>query len=402
LDQLRRGIEWLRFKNLILVDEKSRISIRLGNSGQKAATEGLPERRLVKAIKMGKVKTSEMVESKLIESNEVNIAIANARRNGWINIRQGESGREIALTDSHEILSEEEQLIRRLNNDKEAYISELLASEKNAYHLLKKRPLYIDEIEERETSFRLSEAGKVIVPQISESRSERHLTPELISSGKWKSVTLSPLDVQAPAPIVFPGKRHPLVNLIDEIKEIFISLGFSEIDGAFVQPSFWNFDALFTPQDHPAREMQDTFYLSNIEYDSIAQEDQIKNISSVHEHGWQYSWSLEPAKKAVLRTHTTPITIRHLADNQIENARVFSVGRVFRNEKVSYKHLAEFNQVEGVVTGPNITLRDLMGLQKEFYSKMGITKRKFWPTFCPYTEPSLQSMVYNDKLEKWV
>jgi phenylalanyl-tRNA synthetase alpha chain len=62
---------------------------------------------------------------------------------------------------------------------------------------------------------------------------------------------------------------------------------------------------------------------------------------------------------------------------------------------VSYKHLAEFNQVEGVVTGPNITLRDLMGLQKEFYSKMGITKIKFWPT-------SLQSMVYNDKLEKWV
>ena len=78
------------------------------------------------------------------------------------------------------------------------------------------------------------------------------------------------------------------------------------------------------------------------------------------------------------------------------------IGRVFRNEKLSYKHLTEFNQVEGIVTDKHVTLRDLMGLQKEFYSKLGIKKIKFWPTFFPYTEPSLQSMIYNDALDKWV
>jgi phenylalanyl-tRNA synthetase alpha chain len=78
------------------------------------------------------------------------------------------------------------------------------------------------------------------------------------------------------------------------------------------------------------------------------------------------------------------------------------VGKVFRNEKVSYKHLVEFHQVEGVATAPNASLRELMGLQKEFYSKMGIKRIKFWPTFFPYTEPSLQSMVYNERLKKWV
>ena len=101
-------------------------------------------------------------------------------------------------------------------------------------------------------------------------------------------------------------------------------------------------------------------------------------------------------------THTTAVTIKYLADNKPDSAKVFSIGRVFRNEKVSYKHLVEFNQVEGIFTSKHLTLRNLMGLQREFYSKLGIKKVKFWPTFFPYTEPSIQSMVYNESLQKWV
>jgi phenylalanyl-tRNA synthetase alpha chain len=91
-----------------------------------------------------------------------------------------------------------------------------------------------------------------------------------------------------------------------------------------------------------------------------------------------------------------------LSDNKLEDARVFTVGRVFRNEKTSYKHLVEFSQIEGVVTSSAVSLRDLIGLQTEFYSKLGINKVKFWPTYFPYTEPSLQSMIYNETLDKWV
>jgi phenylalanyl-tRNA synthetase alpha chain len=220
-------------------------------------------------------------------------------------------------------------------------------------------------------------------------------------SGKWKDVEFSALDVEAPAPLVFPGRRHPLVDIIEEVKEIFVGLGFSEIDGPMVQSGFWNFDALFTPQDHPAREMQDTFYVSGQRQPVPATNDQIKKVSAVHKTGWG-GWSREEAERTVLRTHTTPVTLQHLAKLQPESARFFSVGRVFRNEKVSYKHLVEFHQVEGVATAPGASLRDIMGLQKEFYAKMGIKKIKFWPTFFPYTEPSLQSMVYNEKLGKWV
>ena len=93
------------------------------------------------------------------------------------------------------------------------------------------------------------------------------------------------MDVQAPGTFFISGKKHPIANLIDEISEIFVGLGFTEIEGPITQSSFWNFDALFTPQDHPAREMQDTFYLAQIKQDKFATEDQVHKISRLTKMG---------------------------------------------------------------------------------------------------------------------
>jgi phenylalanyl-tRNA synthetase alpha chain len=210
------------------------------------------------------------------------------------------------------------------------------------------------------------------------------------------------IDVEAEVPEVFVARTHPLKDTIDEIREIFVTLGFSEILGNMTQSSFWNFDALFTPQDHPARELQDTFFLDGISAKKIANPEQIRKVSDSHKKNWRYQWDINEARKMVLRTHTTCVTIKHLAENKPDEARIFSLGRVFRNEKVSYKHLVEFNQIEGIVVGKDANLRNLMGIQREFYKRIGITKIKFWPTFFPYTEPSLQTMVYNEKLGKWI
>ena len=281
-------------------------------------------------------------------------------------------------------------------------ISKLTDGEKRALEQLKKRPNFIEIKEEKESLISLTDAARQIIPRLSQENLERRLTTELISSGKWKETKFDVLDVEASAPIVYPGRRHPLIEIIDEVKEIFIGLGFSEIEGPIIQSGFWNFDALFTPQDHPAREMQDTFYISAQKQPIPATKDQILKISRVHKQRWNRRWDAQEGQRLVLRTHTTPVTVQHLAKVKSEVGRFFSVGKVFRNEKVSYKHLVEFHQVEGVATAPNASLRELMGLQKEFYSKMGIKRIKFWPTFFPYTEPSLQSMVYNERLKKWV
>lgn len=396
IDQVRRGIEWLKFKNLISINESSRSTAHLASEGKAAAVSGLPERRLANAVKEGKSTIGEALASGAIKNDEVNAAIAGARRNQWIQLAEGKM---IATPDA-EKKSEEELLLAKLQNPID--ISQLNQEEKKTLDQMKKRPSYIEIREEKESTISMTEAGRMLLPSLDEAQAERRLTTEMITSGKWRQVKFSALDVEAPAPAAYPGRRHPLVDIIEEVKEIFVGLGFSEIDGPMVQSGFWNFDALFTPQDHPAREMQDTFYLSGQRQPIPASKAQVAKITEVHKKGWSSRWDPKEAERVVLRTHTTPVTLQHLADVKPEVGRYFSVGRVFRNEKVSYKHLVEFHQVEGVATAPKASLRDLMGLQKEFYAKMGIKKVKFWPTFFPYTEPSLQSMVYNEKLEKWV
>ena len=396
IDQVRRGIEWLKFKNLISTSESSVLRLNLGSEGLTAITNGLPERRLVDAVRKGKNTVAEILASGTIKNDEVNAAIAGAKRNQWIQLVEGK----MLASALAEKQSAEETFLSKFRGGTE--ISKLADREKKTLEQLKRRPGYLEVREEKESRISLTDSGRALIPTLDEKHTERRLTTDMITSGSWKQTRLSALDVEAPAPALYPGRRHPLVDIIDEVKEIFVGLGFSEIDGPVVQSGFWNFDALFTPQDHPAREMQDTFYISGQRQPIPATSDQKRKVAELHKKGWNSNWEIKEAERVVLRTHTTPVTLQHLATLKPDIGRYFSVGRVFRNEKVSYKHLVEFHQVEGVATAPRASLRDLMGLQKEFYAKMGIKKVKFWPTFFPYTEPSLQSMVYNEKLEKWV
>jgi phenylalanyl-tRNA synthetase alpha chain len=397
IDQIRRGIEWLKFKRLILVDQISTQRVLITSSGVEAAKNGLPERRLVNSLKDGNVTLAQVLGSGAVKNEEINAAIAGARRNQWIQLIEGK----MIPTPHATKQSPEEIFLKNLTEGVE--VSKLTEEEKHGLEQLKKRPNFIDIKEEKEARISLTDAARQIIPSLNQENLERRLTTELISSGKWKDTKFGALDVEASTPIIYPGRQHPLNDIIEEVKEIFIGLGFSEIEGPIIQSGFWNFDALFTPQDHPAREMQDTFYISAEGQPIPASKDQILKVSRVHKNRWNHHhWDIQEGQRLVLRTHTTTVTVQHLAKVKSEVGRFFSVGKVFRNEKVSYKHLVEFHQVEGVATAPKATLRELMGLQKEFYSKMGIKRIKFWPTFFPYTEPSLQSMVYNEKLEKWV
>ena len=370
MDQIRRGVEWLRQKSLADVRDSTSISYSLGKNGLDALKNGLPERRLANLVKNGP-KTFDEIRSSL-QGLDFNASIAHAKKNDWINIEKIDTGSKISLK-REPTESQDEHVISLIDKSQKPR-PDLVKS-------LMERPDFIIQHEEKTKTVSLTETGK-------------NIDLEKLDSGA--------IDVEADVPHVHAARIHPLKDTINEIRETFVHLGFTEILGNLSQSSFWNFDALFTPQDHPARELQDTFYLKGLNAKQLATPTQIKNVSNAHKKGWRYYWDVQEAKKMVLRTHTTCVTIKHLADKKPDEARIFSLGRVFRNEKVSYKHLVEFNQVEGVVVGKHITLRDLMGIQKEFYRKIGLTKVKFWPTFFPYTEPSLQSMVYNEKLGKWI
>ena len=367
-DQIRRGIEWLKLKNLAIVDESKSSTISLGKNGLDSFEKGLPERRLLNLVKNGPRKLSDLQKELGFIFGP---AMGLCRKNNWIET----SSDKIILKITPSILPGE-KTIQQIGKNK---LSKEQIDKIDLTELLKRPDFIVEDI--------------IKSKKISLTNSAKSIDVSNISGA---------IDVEAKVPELFVARTHPLKDTIDEIREIFVTLGFSEILGNMTQSSFWNFDALFTPQDHPARELQDTFFLDGISAKKIGTAEQIRKVSDSHKKNWRYQWDINEARKMVLRTHTTCVTIKHLAENKPDEARIFSLGRVFRNEKVSYKHLVEFNQIEGIVVGKDANLRNLMGIQREFYKRIGITKIKFWPTFFPYTEPSLQTMVYNEKLGKWI
>jgi len=207
------------------------------------------------------------------------------------------------------------------------------------------------------------------------------------------------------------GRIHPLKIIINQLRDLYLEMGFKEMKGPYVETSFWNMDAMFISQDHPARDSQDTFFLKesgSLPLDELL----IENVSTIHKNGgstgsfgYQYDWSEAQARSLVLRTHTTAVTFRTLYDLSTEEkqfSKYFSIGKVFRNETIDSTHLPEFHQAEGFVIGPNLGLADLLGFIKEFFSKLGINEIRFKPTYNPYTEPSVEAYCYLEKENRWV
>ena len=189
------------------------------------------------------------------------------------------------------------------------------------------------------------------------------------------------------------------------------------------------------PQQHPARDLQDTFYISDPpladkpradpkaykhfplglkskEQDGPERdyEEYWNDVKEVHENGkygsigYRYPWKEDESLRLVLRTHTTAIStyvLHKLAANP-RPARYFSIDRVFRNETVDATHLAEFHQVEGVIADFGLSLGGLIGFMEVFFGKMGIHNLRFKPAYNPYTEPSLEIFSFHEGLDKWV
>jgi phenylalanyl-tRNA synthetase alpha chain len=223
------------------------------------------------------------------------------------------------------------------------------------------------------------------------------LSRDQILSGSWKTANLRRYDVTKVPKKVYPGKVHPYQRIIAEMREILLEMGFEELYGDIVQQCYWNFDALFQPQDHPAREMQDTFYLK----ETLPLPKGYEKVKAMHisggntsSTGWGGVWREDKAEQCVLRTHTTSLSIQHLALNRNPPVKAFAVGRVYRRETIDTTHLAEFEQLEGIVMDEGVTFGNLLGILREFYNRMGFESVRFKPSYYPYTEPSLDAEAY--------
>jgi phenylalanyl-tRNA synthetase alpha chain len=229
------------------------------------------------------------------------------------------------------------------------------------------------------------------------------LTSDLLLSGQWRSVELKPYNIHDEVPDVAYGRPTILTQCIQRIRDIFLNMGFDEMSGCLIESAFWNFDALFTPQDHPAREVQDTFYLANPASLPLPDDNSfVQRVKQVHETNYGGDWTEAEASRAILRAHTTTSTARKLHQLQGKTGKYFSIDKVFRNETVDRTHLAEFHQIEGVVIGELLSVRSLIGYLTYFYQRLGFKSLKFKPTYNPYTEPSLEVLAYHPPSGKYL
>ncbi len=378
---------------LVEVEEISKTMISLGPEGSTASMEGLLESRLWDWISKqdSEHRTMKGMLSAGFERSETGPGIGILKGLG-ISIESGQ----FVVDDEDSITGE----IKRRSDFIQSLSSGPLGSstlENEMIEHFSSRGGLIESEESISRTWRLTDSGtKVEEDTLAETEMIGELTPEILQTDTWVGAQFKPFDVTAPAPIPTGGRRHPMQALIERIRSVFLEMGFSEIEGDYVQSAGWNMDALYIPQSHPARTMQDTFYLTepaSLEVD----EDFLDLWAKVHEHGhdtgsrgWGGSFDKEESKRALLRTHTTVNTIRHIADNPHVPSRVFGIGRVFRQETIDRTHMPEFHQIEGIIHEPDASLPMLISTLKTFYSKMGYPDVRVRPAYFPYTEPSAE------------
>jgi len=296
----------------------------------------------------------------------------------------------------------EEEFLKRANKGLEA--DELKDELKYGFDSLAGRKNIVKIEGVREKNFFLTEKGKQIAVMDLSKESAERLTHEMLAGGKWRGKEFRAYDVSINVPSINRGKRHIVDQSINYAKKIWLEMGFTEMKGNIAQSSFWDLDALFVPQDHPAREMQDTFYVGDKKIDKIELPAIFERVKKIHEEKWGGKWDNEKAKEVLLRTHTTVLSAQTIAKLKKENlpAKFFAIGRVYRNEALDWKHLFEFYQVEGIVVDPNANFRNLIGYLKEFYSKMGFEKIRLRPAHFPYTEPSVEVEVFHPERKEWI
>ncbi|MDQ0215455.1 phenylalanyl-tRNA synthetase alpha chain [Oikeobacillus pervagus] len=183
---------------------------------------------------------------------------------------------------------------------------------------------------------------------------------ELEEAAIQKQLEEQSIDVTLPGRPIYSGNHHPLTRVVEEVEDLFISMGYTIAEGPEVEQDYYNFEALNLPKDHPARDMQDTFYIT---------------------------------EEILMRTHTSPVQARTMKKHQGKGpVKIICPGKVYRRDHDDATHSHQFMQIEGLVVDENIRMSDLKGTLEVFAKKMFGEDReiRLRPSFFPFTEPSVE------------
>ncbi|ALU11464.1 phenylalanyl-tRNA synthetase subunit alpha [Ignicoccus islandicus DSM 13165] len=386
-EDLMRELAELQRVELVEVVTRTKKLAKLNDKGVIYLKRPLPEEVVLELLEKGDVPISQLKDK--LEKDEISAALGKLK--------------------AFKVVKMEKGVLRKAGDDKELreYIKRLKeciskyrfpSEPDDCFKLLKERGFVeteqrkIIEIKPTNKLIELWNQGKLVEKEV-----VTKLTSEMITSGKWKEITLKKFDLTIEMPSARGGKRHPLTELYDHVREVLISMGFEEASGNFVEHALWNFDVLLVPQYHPARYETDVFYVENAELPRPP-EDVIERAKAVHERLYRYKWEAREALRLLLRTHTTAVSAHQMYERGDGEYKVFSLDRVFRSETLDQTHSMEFHQLEGIVVGRNVKFNHLLGFFKEFSKKMGLGEVKFKPAYFPFTEPSVEGFIRHPKL----
>jgi len=400
---VKRALEFLANKEIIKLEIKARKQVVLGNNGIIYLKQELPERRLLNVLTEEKILTFKDAKKKA-ELSEHELAVA-------LGVLKGKSVAEVSKDKITLVAKEptkkmpEEKFLEELPLEFEKLNSE----QKHSLEQLKNRKDIVRVEETKEMIFEATSKGKTLIENSEKIKAVsfvESLTPEMLSEEKWKGKRFRKYDITSKVPSIFGGKRQPYLAFLQEVREELAALGFEEASGPLVELSFFNCDALFMPQNHPARGIHDLYFVKP-EYGDISSYTKlVKSVKAVHEtggntgsEGWKVPFSEKESSRLVLRSQGTAISARILASKPKIPGKYFAIAKCYRPDIIDAGHHTEFNQLEGIIIDKNVNFKNLLGMLKLFAKKItGTDKIKFLPAYFPFTEPSVEGYIWHKKL----
>ena len=373
--------------------------------GHDYLANGLPERRVATVVHKagGKLPVDDAVQEAGLPMDFLSIVTGWIARKGWGRIEKTGSGT-LLLIPKEPPKDNDEETLERIGQVS-IPLEELPNNLKEAAERLLKRKILAAKERVRRT-LEITPQGITSIPSQDMADEVSGLTSEMIVSGDWERVRLRTYNVSSPVPAQIPGKHHPYLRFLRMVKRKLVALGFREAIGPLVETAFINDDCLYMPQDHPAREIHDLYYLKHPSTASLERwKNILENVAQTHENGWKtgstgwgYKYSREEASKLVLRSHGTALSVRSMISKDLQiPGKYFAIARCFRPELPDRTHLTEFNQAEGIVLDASLSLRNLLGVLEMFAREVaGADKVRFKPDYFPFTEPSVELQAYKE------
>ncbi len=413
--QISMAVGWLLTKQFVrLVSETTTTYVGLTEVGTQFQQALSPPEWILQAVQTASqdgqtVTVKDLQTAGKFQPSELSRAVGLLKKEEAISLGPGGSlqttGQHSASVSALRVLLNQihaaSQPLQSFSEEHQALLRQYAVKRGNA-----QEPFRIDDHTER--AYALTPEGRNLLPYLREDAAQEisQLTPELLKDGSWRKFSFRKYSIHLRPPRLAVGRRHAYREFLDMVKAKLTSMGFQEMRGDLVETEFWDMDALFMPQFHPARAIHDVYFVKEPSHAKCIPEPFLSQVAEAHKNGgntgskgWQYAYDAERAKRLVLRSQGTAVSARTLATNPPVPSKFFSIARCFRYDQVDATHATDFFQVEGIVLGSDINFRTLLGLLTLFATEMAQAKDiRFLPAYFPFTEPSVEMHVRHPKL----